>query len=96
MGIIRLVQIALVILLVWMGIKAVKRFLAKDADPRRVGRKAAPGEVMDVMVQDPQCGTYLPKQEAFSAWIDGQERFFCSKECRDAFKAGQNKKAGKA
>lgn len=96
MGIIRLVQIALVILLVWIGIKAIKRFLAKDAEPRRVRRNAAPGEVMDVMVQDPQCGTYLPKQEAHTAWVDGKEQYFCSRECRDAYKAGQPRKAGKA
>lgn len=96
MGIIRLIQIALFIMLAWWAIKAVKRYMAKDAGPKRVRRQAAPGEVMDVMVQDPQCGTYLPKQEAFSAWIDGQEQFFCSKQCRDAFKSGQDKKAAKA
>ncbi|BEQ14958.1 hypothetical protein [Desulfoferula mesophila] len=96
MGIVRLVQIAVVILLVWMGIKAIKRFMAKDAEPRRVRRDAAPGEVMDVMVQDPQCGTYLPKHEAYSAWIDGKEQFFCSRECRDAYKSGQSPKAKKA
>ncbi len=81
-------------MLAWWAIKAVKRYMAKNAGPKQVRRQAAAGEVMDVMVQDPQCGTYLPKQEAYSAWVDGQERFFCSKECREAYKAGQGKKAG--
>ena len=96
MGIIRLVQIALIILLVWMGIKAIKRFMAKDAAPRRVRRRAAPGEVMDVMVQDPQCGTICQSKRPTAPGSTARNSFFCSRECRDAYKAGQPKKAGKA
>ncbi len=41
------------------------------------------------MVQDPQCGTYLPRSEALEKTVRGTRHFFCSKECRDAY---QNKK----
>jgi len=84
-GLIRLIQIGILALLVWWGYKALKRYLAGGAEAQRVRQRQTQGEVMDVMVQDPQCGTYLPKHEAISAWVEGQEQFFCSKQCRDAY-----------
>jgi YHS domain-containing protein len=37
------------------------------------------------MVKDETCGTYLPKEEALREVLDGEERFFCSKDCRRKF-----------
>ncbi len=96
MGLIRLIQIAIVILLVWMGMKAIKRFLASGADSQQVRKRQVKGEVMDVMVQDPQCGTYVPRHEAVSAWVGGAEKFFCSKQCRDAYLDARKKRAKQA
>ena len=38
------------------------------------------------MVQDPECKTYIPREEAVRAVIGGRELFFCSRECADKFK----------
>ena len=38
------------------------------------------------MVKDPQCNTYIPKDEAISYRIRGQSYYFCSKECAQRFK----------
>lgn len=38
------------------------------------------------MVQDPQCGTYVPVSLALKKTIDGRPFFFCSEECRKAYK----------
>ncbi|KIX11700.1 TRASH domain-containing protein [Dethiosulfatarculus sandiegensis] len=37
------------------------------------------------MVQDPHCGTYLPMNEAIHVRSRGEDLYFCSKECRDAY-----------
>ena len=37
--------------------------------------------VIDVMVKDPSCGTYLPRSDAVRADIRGQTHYFCSTEC---------------
>jgi len=34
------------------------------------------------MVKDEVCQTYLPREKALRDIIDGQERYFCSPECR--------------
>jgi uncharacterized protein len=49
--------------------------------------------VLDIMVQDPNCGTYLPRGQAVNTRVDGMEYHFCSEKCRDEFKRKQKQKA---
>ena len=51
---------------------------------RSVDRREA-GAIDDIMVKDPQCEVFFPKNEAVRARIGGRELFFCSTECRDKF-----------
>jgi uncharacterized protein len=44
------------------------------------------------MVQDPQCQTYVPKETALRATIDGEAYYFCSQECVQAFKKAHDNK----
>ncbi|MBN1881458.1 MAG: hypothetical protein JW885_04725 [Deltaproteobacteria bacterium] len=44
--------------------------------------------VNDVMVQDPSCGVYLPKNDAIRARINGETHYFCSDACIQRFKEG--------
>lgn len=39
-------------------------------------------EIQGLMVKDDVCNTYIPREEAIREVRDGQERFFCSEECR--------------
>ena len=90
MGLIRLLQILLLAMLAWWGVRAVRRWMSKKQQAQiRAGQRPSSKQVMDVMVQDPQCGTYLPRHDAVRAWIRGQEQFFCSKACRDACLEGK-------
>ena len=43
-----------------------------------------PGE--DEMVQDPNCGIYIVKGDAYPARIKGKSLYFCSKECLEKYK----------
>ncbi len=38
------------------------------------------------MVRDPHCGTYVPRSDAVSKSVKGKKVYFCSTECRDAYK----------
>jgi uncharacterized protein len=50
----------------------------------RIDRRK-PGGVIDEMVKDPFCGTYIPKRESIRRVLEGQEYLFCSDECADKF-----------
>ena len=41
--------------------------------------------IIDEMVQDPFCRTYIPLRSAKRKVIRGQEYYFCSKECCEKF-----------
>ena len=41
--------------------------------------------MIDEMVQDPLCKTYIPLRESVKRTIDGQELFFCSDACAIAY-----------
>jgi YHS domain-containing protein len=37
------------------------------------------------LVQDPQCGVYVDSREAVGRKVGGEDRFFCSTACADAY-----------
>ena len=48
--------------------------------PSPPAEKTARGEEM---IQDPVCGTYIPKNEAVKAPFKGKTAYYCSTDCRD-------------
>lgn len=96
MGFSGLIKLALIALLVWFLYRSVRRLMSGGEQKGQRPAPKGPDQVIDVMVQDPQCGTYLPKHEAIKAFVKDEERFFCSEACRDAFirgeKPGQDQK----
>ena len=87
MGLWGLIKLALIATLVWLLYKGVKGWLTGGEEKRRVSReRARDGQVLDIMVQDPNCGTYIPKREAVKARVRGQDLYFCSQKCRDEYK----------
>lgn len=78
---IRLLLLALLFFLAYTVYNAIVRSLpgrggAPSAEKTRRGEE---------MVQDPQCGTYVPRGDALEKVIRGKRHFFCSRQCRDAF-----------
>ncbi|MDY6974418.1 MAG: YHS domain-containing protein, partial [Thermodesulfobacteriota bacterium] len=57
--------------------------------PGKIDQRRSNG-VIDEMVQDPQCKTYIPRRDARRKIVGGKERFFCSKECADRFENEMN------
>jgi uncharacterized protein len=90
-----LLKFALVAVLVWFLYRSVRRLMSGGEKTGRRPEPKGPDQVIDVMVQDPQCGTYLPKHEAIRSIVRDEERFFCSESCRDAFIRGDTPGANK-
>lgn len=90
MGLGGLLRWLIIGVVVWLLYRMVKRLIIGPNGPQaRTNLRPRGGEeVLDVMVQDPQCGTYLPQHEALRARIEGREVFFCSEACRDAYLRG--------
>ncbi len=73
------------LLLFWLFYALVKilRSSFRRRPPRPAPEKTPAGEEM---VQDPHCGTYVPRSLAVEQVIKGRTCHFCSEECRDAYR----------
>ncbi len=73
------------LLLFWVFYTLIKLFRgsARKRPSKPDPEKTAAGEEM---VQDPHCGTYVPRSLAVELVVDGRIYYFCSEKCRDAFR----------
>ncbi len=49
------------------------------------GQRKGPRRV-DVVVQDPVCNVFLPRNRAIEARIGGETRYFCSEACAQEYR----------
>jgi len=83
MGLFRLLAFVAVGYLIYRAVKGVFGF------PGKIDQRRSNG-IIDEMVQDPQCKTYIPRKDARRKIMDGEEYFFCSKECANKFENEMN------
>jgi YHS domain-containing protein len=55
--------------------------------PQTTPRESPHVQVGGELKKDPVCGTYVSTAVAVSKTVDGQLVHFCSKECRDKYRA---------
>ena len=85
-GLLRLLLLFAVGYLVIAGIRRL--FLPADSSgQKRAGQEHAQGVDSVPLVQDPQCGRFIPQNEAIRVSRRGRTVYFCSQECRAAYRA---------
>lgn len=87
MGLFRILIILGLGYLLYRAVKAVVTSQGKIARTR-------PRGVIDEMVQDPNCKTYIPSKDSVSRTINGRRYHFCSEECADAFEMNRENSQG--
>jgi YHS domain-containing protein len=65
---------------IFQGVKTAKT-------PQTTQRQSPTVQAGGELKKDPVCGTYVSTAVAISQKIDGQLVHFCSKECRDKYRA---------
>lgn len=77
---VRLLLWLIVGFLVYTVFQVIKQALLKPPGPP--AEKTSRGEEM---VQDPECGTYVPSNDAIKVQLKGETHYFCSTDCRDKY-----------
>lgn len=85
-----MIEVALIwivrVLVLLMVLRLLGRFFTRGRSTPRRPRPAQTGErAGGTLVQDPQCGTYLPASRAITVANGSKTLYFCSTTCRDAF-----------
>lgn len=63
-------------------VRRVRDFLTGPQSRPQAPRAPEPDE----LVQDPSCGTFIPRREALKLTWEGREYFFCSEGCLKRFR----------
>ncbi len=82
-----LVRLLILALLAFLGYTlwtALRRSISSDS-PDKTPRPSS-SRRGEEMVQDPHCGTYVPRHEAIEERSRGGTLYFCSTACRDAYR----------
>lgn len=64
-------------------VRLVVRGLAPLFAPRRAAPRPASPKVIEDLVRDRVCNTFVPRARALTAAVAGREEHFCSAACRD-------------
>ena len=74
---IRLVGFVLIIIVVFLVVRAMIKSDVEEDETEDASST--------IMVQDPNCQTYVPKTEAVRKEIREKEYFFCSEKCAEEY-----------
>jgi YHS domain-containing protein len=86
-----MIKILIYILLIYIVYK-VFRSLMTPSGSSATKSDGGTGSFDDIMIKDPVCEVYFPKKDGIYLNDNGNEIYFCSKECRDKFLDLQSKK----
>jgi YHS domain-containing protein len=70
--------------LAYRVVRRIREMFTLTGGTRQAPRVPEP----DVLVQDPVCQTFIPRQEALKFTKDGHDYFFCSEGCLKRFRRG--------
>ena len=82
-----LLRLLILIILAVVVYRAVKSWIGSAERKTVGGSETQTGQVDDVMIKDPVCGTYFVQRKGVSLLQDNQRLDFCSEACRDHYLA---------
>ncbi len=88
MNIFKVLIIIVLLYVVYKIVMMFRRGKSVEATAYKVNEEPSRGEDL---VQDPFCKTYVPKSQAYLMESDGQQQYFCSRECCDKYLSGKDK-----
>ena len=78
-------RLLIIIGVAYLAYRALKSWMLQNVSAKRTVAGETTGEIDDVMIKDPFCQAYFPKRNGVHLKADGEDLYFCSKECRDRF-----------
>lgn len=85
-----MIRLLIFVILLYILYRVARGFL-RSISSRKPDSSVKGGDV-DEMVQDPQCGTYIPKRDAVQMLIEGRPQLFCSEECAKQYETAIKEK----
>ena len=71
--------------------RSMRTWMFPDGRSKKNVSGLAGRQIDDVMIKDPFCEAYFPRRKAVHLNLNGNDYYFCSKDCRDQYMARQSK-----
>jgi uncharacterized protein len=84
-----MIRVIILVVLGYLAYRIAKRWVRSKVLSDRVEDRKA-GRIDDIMVKDPQCGTYFARRDGVALKHEERDLLFCSRECRDKFLAANS------
>ncbi len=84
-----MIKFIIILGLAYLAYRTLKSMILPGPLPREEVDRQPMGRIDDVMVKDPYCESYFPRRSGVHLRREDEDLYFCSKECRDRFVAGQ-------
>ena len=80
-------RILILAVLIYIGYRLLRKSLSKGSESEKdTPKKPGPNErLTDVLVEDPVCGTLVPREQAVQLEKNEKTYYFCSQECCKKF-----------
>ena len=79
-----MIRVIVFLIIGYLAYRVLRRWRRGRSLPGRMNGGAA-GRIDDVMIKDPQCGTYFPRRDGIVLKRNEGDLLFCSVECRDKY-----------
>ncbi len=82
-----LFRLLLLLAVGYLVIAGIRRLFSPATSSGQKRQENTPGLEGVPLVQDPQCGRFIPQNEAIQVSRRGRTVYFCSQECRASYRA---------
>lgn len=82
-----MIKLIIFLLVGYFVLKSMKKILGAGPSTNIPGGSREADQIDNLMVQDPNCQTYISKRDAIQTAANGRTLYFCSTQCRDAYLA---------
>jgi uncharacterized protein len=79
-----MIRVVILLIVGYIAYRLVRRWLRGRMLTGRMSGEQG-GRIDDVMVKDPQCGTYFPRRDGIVLKGKEGDLLFCCRECRDKY-----------
>ena len=86
-------KVLVIIVLLYVGYKIVMMLKRRKSTEAKAYRADGDPPRREDLVQDPFCKTYVPKSQAYVREVDGQQQYFCSRDCCEKYLSEQDNRS---
>jgi uncharacterized protein len=86
-----MIRLLILIAIGYFAYRVLRSLLTPGSSRGRKVSSKPSGQIDDVMVKDPFCGTYFARNQGVYLKSGGEDLYFCSAECREKYLAEASK-----